>query len=104
MAIDEESRHRLFVRLQEVLGAEEATVLMEHLPPVGWADVATKHDLQTLRRELELMMEAMEYRMLATVRAEMAAQTRSMIHAMIFSTSAAVVTVGGLAVGAARLL
>ena len=104
MAIDEESRHRLFVRLQEVLGAEEATVLMEHLPPVGWADVATKHDLQALRRELELMMEAMEHRIMATVRAEMAIQTRTMIHAMIFSTSAAVVAVGGLAIGAARLL
>ena len=38
MAIDERSRHELFVRLEEVLGEEHATVLMEHLPPVGWAD------------------------------------------------------------------
>jgi len=43
-------------------------------------------------------------RILATVRAEMNTQARTMIHAMIFSTSAAVVTVGALAVGAARVL
>ena len=111
MAIDEQSRHQLYERLQEILGAEEATTLMEHLPPVGWADVATKQDLHNLQmatkqdlRILETRMEAMEHRLLATVRAEMNTQTRTMIHAMIFSTSAAVVTVGGLAVAAARLL
>ena len=45
MAISEETRHRLHVRLDEVLGPEEASTLMEHLPTVGWADVATKRDL-----------------------------------------------------------
>jgi hypothetical protein len=45
MAISEESRHRLFRRLEEVLGESAAALLMEYLPPVGWADVATKHDL-----------------------------------------------------------
>jgi hypothetical protein len=45
MAITESSRHQLYQRLEEVLGAEQATTLMEHLPPVGWADVATKRDL-----------------------------------------------------------
>jgi hypothetical protein len=44
MAIDEASRHRLFQRLEEVLGTDEAATLMEHLPPVGWADVATKRE------------------------------------------------------------
>ncbi|MGZ4689326.1 MAG: hypothetical protein ACXVJW_14410 [Acidimicrobiia bacterium] len=47
--IDERTRHELFLRLEGVLGTEEATTLMEHLPPVGWADVATKHDLDSLR-------------------------------------------------------
>ena len=48
MAMSEETRHRLHVRLEEVLGREEANTLMEHLPPVGWADVATKRDLDML--------------------------------------------------------
>jgi len=45
MAITEDKRHDLFEALVEVLGREKATTLMEHLPPVGWADVATKRDL-----------------------------------------------------------
>ena len=45
MAITEHDRHRMYQRLEEVLGHEEAATLMEHLPPVGWADVATKRDL-----------------------------------------------------------
>lgn len=49
MAISEESRHHLYQRLETVLGANEAATLMEHLPPVGWADVATKRDLDALQ-------------------------------------------------------
>ncbi len=45
MAITDSSRHKLHGRLDEVLGPEEASTLMEHLPPVGWADVATRRDL-----------------------------------------------------------
>ena len=48
MATSEEARHRLHLRLEEVLGREEASTLMEHLPPVGWADVTTKRDLDRL--------------------------------------------------------
>ena len=49
MAISEESRHEMYVKLEEVLGAQVAATVMEHLPPVGWADVATKRDLESLR-------------------------------------------------------
>jgi hypothetical protein len=36
-----------------ILSEEAADTLMELLPPVGWADVATKTDLQNLRDELK---------------------------------------------------
>ena len=61
--------------LEEVLGREEASTLMEHLPPVGWADVATKRDIDHLGTTLG-----------ATLRAEwrhdMLQQTYVMITAM----------------------
>ena len=58
MAISEESRHHLYLRLEEVLGSEEAATLMEHLPPVGWADVATKRDIEVLRDSTKRDIEA----------------------------------------------
>ncbi len=54
MAISEQARHQMYSRLEQVLGAGEAATLMEHLPPVGWADVATKRDLDVLEAKLRL--------------------------------------------------
>ena len=62
MAIDERSRHLLFQRLETILGADEATTLMEHLPPVGWADVATRHDLDVLRESVDRRFDAVDRR------------------------------------------
>jgi hypothetical protein len=83
MAIDERTRHRLFLRLEEVLGDEDANTLMEHLPPVGWAAVATKRDLADLERRVDLRFELTEERMMramhenaSTLRSEMNTQTR----------------------------
>lgn len=66
MALSEEARHALHNKLDVVLGPAEATTLMEHLPPVGWADVATKHDLDAhqiaTKRDLDALSERMDAR------------------------------------------
>ena len=62
MAISEESRHHLYQRLEQVLGAAEATVLMEHLPPVGWADVATKRDLDAFELRMNMQFDRYDER------------------------------------------
>jgi len=52
MPVTEETRHDLHDRLRVVLGPEPALSLMEHLPPVGWKDVATKDDLARVEESL----------------------------------------------------
>ena len=50
--IDERARHELYRAVEELLGTSTADTLMTLLPPVGWADVATKDDLRQLEARL----------------------------------------------------
>jgi hypothetical protein len=43
---------------KRALGDDAGTTLMEMLPPVGWADVATKQDLLSLETRLDARFEA----------------------------------------------
>jgi len=53
MAVTERSRHEMVKRLEEALGEEAAMTLVEHLPPVGWGDVARRSDLAAFDPRLE---------------------------------------------------
>ena len=68
MTIDERHRHALHEAARRTFGDEPAATLMEMLPPVGWADVATKRDLDLVR---------------ADFRAELATLDRDLTHAMM---------------------
>jgi hypothetical protein len=56
--LDERARHELYRAAEELLGEEQANTLMSLLPPVGWADVATKDDLHQLEARLNARMDA----------------------------------------------
>jgi hypothetical protein len=114
MAISEDRRHEMYEGLIEALGRERATTLMEHLPPVGWADVATKRDLDqqtlVLRRDMEAEFGKVRAE-IASVRTEIAAaetrversiteQSRVFVIAVLTSNA----TIATLAFAAARLV
>lgn len=105
MAVSEESRHRLYGRLEELLGREEAATLMEHLPPVGWADVATKRDLdhmsEVLRGGLAVMETKLEAR-IDTGLARASLDTRAGLRAMFLGLVGLQMSGAALALAAAR--
>jgi chromosome segregation ATPase len=61
-SIDERARHDLFEAVQDKLGAQHADTLMSLLPPVGWADVATKADLGALEARMDQRFDRVDQR------------------------------------------
>jgi hypothetical protein len=100
MAVDERRRKALYDALGRRIGPEEATTLMELLPPVGWADVATKRDLDVLAKELRSEMRAMEGRLAERI----ADQSRSLFRAFIVTNATIILTVATIAFAAARVV
>lgn len=105
MSVDERARHELHARLDELLGPEPAGTLMSYLPPVGWADVATKRDLESFEHRLEAVL----YREVGALRTEMgsmseglrqelATQTRT----FLFWTSGLLLSLAGIAFAAVQ--
>lgn len=84
MTITQDNRHDMHSVLIEKLGRESATTLMELLPPVGWADVARRSDVESARlatRQDLLLMTAstsaqfnLVWTEIAAVRSEMSAE------------------------------
>lgn len=96
MAVTEESRYQLFQRLDEFLGPERVSTMMELLPPVGWADVATKRDLD----HLHVVLDAKIDRLGAELRAEMFREQRNQTLALIGANT----TITALLLAAFQLL
>jgi hypothetical protein len=106
MALDERARHELFLRLEQVLGPESAETLMEMMPPVGWADVATKRDLDALEERMDLRFAAMEHKLMAGFRAELLAQSNvitAQTRTLLIANVGTVVSLAALAFAVGKL-
>ena len=53
MTVSERDRRELQEALVGTIGPDPTDTLLGYLPPVGWADVATKRDLAALESRLE---------------------------------------------------
>ena len=71
---------------------------MELLPPVGWADVATKQDISQLEERMNLRFDLQLSELRGELRAEMHAQFRNLV---ALNTSL-VFAVAGIAFAAAK--
>jgi hypothetical protein len=107
MSIEEHARHRLHGRLEDVLGTDEASTLMGYLPPVGWADVATKHDIDSVRRDLDGLRAGLQevrgdVRDLRVEVRDLRADSATHVRTFMLTTVATVLTTASLAFAAAR--
>jgi len=67
MDTDERPRQRLYNHLQELLGEEDTGTLMAYLSSTGWADVATKRDLDQFGQVIRADMGSLEARLEARI-------------------------------------
>ena len=102
MAIDERARHELYLRLEEQLGAEAAATLMEHLPPTGWSEVATKRDLDHFREITRRDLDAFAASFRTELHQALSEQTRTVVLITALTNVGALIAVGSLAFAAAR--
>ncbi|HET7385975.1 MAG TPA: hypothetical protein VFJ19_04845 [Nocardioidaceae bacterium] len=65
MAVGERERRELQEALVDTIGPEQTDTLLGYLPPTGWADVATKRDLEVLDAKFDAKFEAIEARIRA---------------------------------------
>jgi hypothetical protein len=103
--LTDDDRRYLYDLLERSLDARSAAILMAHLPPVGWADLATRQDLAVTRAELKGEMAELRGEM-AELRGEMAelrGEVHSMLPKLIAANVASMIGVAGLVLATVSL-
>lgn len=103
--VTDHDRHELYTALLDRLGQRPADVLMDLLPPVGWADVARKSDIDQLRTEMDARFDRVDARFLE-VNARFDKQDAKIEHILarvVYANLLLAIAVGGFVLAAARL-
>lgn len=85
MAVDD-VRQRVRVKLEQLLGSEETSWLMDR-PPGGWSDLVTNQTLDAKLSVLDAKMTSVEHRLLAEIERRFKAQTWALVSALIAGLS-----------------
>lgn len=62
MTVTDDERYQRQTGLRQALGDDVTTILMKHLPPTGWGDVATVHDVANLETRVDSRFNEFETR------------------------------------------
>ena len=113
---NDEDRRYVYETLEANMGRRMAELVMGHLPPAGWADLATRTDLAALGSELRGEMAEVRGEMaqlrgelkgeMAELRGEVAelrGEMRSMLPKLIAANIASGVGVAGLVLAAVSI-
>jgi hypothetical protein len=107
--VSDRNRHELYIALEHQLGRGPTETLMQLLPPVGWADVATTSDVESqgtaLRSELTTLRSDLRGEM-AELRGEMAelrGEIKAQLPRLYAANIASVIGVAGLVLAATKL-
>jgi hypothetical protein len=95
----EEQRLRVRRSLEELLGVEEASYLMDR-PAGGWSELVTNHTLDLKVAVLDARMDAMEHRILGEIDRRFAGLAWQLLGAVI----AGMAVMGGVFAGLVALI
>lgn len=95
MALSEHRRHRMYRKLEEVMGEEAAGTLIEHLPRATWADLTTK-------AELLAQVEGLEERIMDRIEALLERTLHRQTRAIVTFMAGQLVAVAAIVLGVAR--
>lgn len=90
MPTNDSARRELYTALEATMGSNAADIMMDHLPPHGWGNLATRDDLD---HGLELLAEKLRHEFSQA----MNRQTWRLVMAMLASQGIASAVIGLLA-------
>ena len=101
MSVTEFERNQLFAWFEEHMGKERAATMMSLLPPVGWADVATKRDLEVMAERIGARIDLIDASVKADLH-ELRSDLQRTFVTWIFAAQGAVIATLGLLISLTR--
>jgi hypothetical protein len=101
MSVTEYERNQLFAWFEEHMGKDRAATMMSLLLPAGWADVATKRDLEVMAERIEARLGARIDRFTSDLH-ELRSDLQRTFVTWIFAAQSAVIASLGLLIAFTR--